>query len=370
MKIMTVLGTRPEIIRLSLIIKRLDTHVNHTLVHTGQNYAESLNDIFFKDLEIRQPNHHLHIKASGFGEQAGRIIAETEKLMNEQRPDKILILGDTNSGLSSIVAKRLGIPVYHMEAGNRCYDDRVPEEVNRRIIDHTSDVLLPYTHRSMQNLVREGIPRERIYVIGNPIFEVLTHFSGPIDSVDIRRTYGVETGKYFLVTMHRAESVDHEAHLRNLVESLNSISRNFNMPVLVSLHPRTKSRIDQFGVKGTEAHIQFLTPMGFFDFTALERKAFCVLSDSGTVQEECCIFKVPSVTLREVTERPETIECGSNVLSGYGPDRILQLVNFVTTQPRKWNPPPEYLEPAVADKVVKILLGNPPLVRMGHDQRS
>lgn len=360
MKVMTILGTRPEIIRLSLIIKKLDETCDHVFVHTGQNYAESLSDIFFQNLGVRKPNHNLGIKADSFGTQIGRIIAETEDLLRKERPDKLLILGDTNSGLSSICAKRLGVPVYHMEAGNRCYDDRVPEEVNRRIIDHSSDILMPYTIRSKDNLIREGITRERIFVIGNPIYEVLQHFDSQVQNSKVFDTLGLQKKKYFLVTMHRAENVDVEERLRNLVKALEMLSNRYQIPIICSLHPRTKSKMESFGLSFQHEYIKYLTPLGFFDFVALEYNALCVLSDSGTVQEECCIFQVPNVTIRDVTERPETIEAGSNVISGDNPDQIVALTEVVLKLSPSWNPPSEYMEPIVSEKVVRILFSKNP----------
>jgi UDP-N-acetylglucosamine 2-epimerase (non-hydrolysing) len=357
MKIMTVLGTRPEIIRLSLIIKKTDEAFDHVLVHTGQNYAECLNDIFFKELKVRKPDYRLGIKEDSFGAQISRIFYETEKVMIKEKPDRLLILGDTNSGLSAIVAKRLGIPVYHMEAGNRCYDNRVPEEVNRRIIDHSSDILMPYTHRSKENLLREGIQRENIFVIGNPIYEVLKHFEDIIDKSIIFQKLHLEKGKYFLVTMHRAENVDNISRLGNLVKGLEMIVKRYRLPVLCSLHPRTKSRMQQFGFSIKHNAVRYLTPMGFVDFVSLEKNAYCVLTDSGTVQEECSIFRIPNVTIRDVTERPETIECGSNLLSGVAWDRIMDCVQLVLKLDKQWNPPHEYLEPNVSAKVIKILMG-------------
>lgn len=357
MKIMTILGTRPEIIRLSIIIKKLDESCKHILVHTGQNYAESLNDIFFRDLEIRRPDYALGIKADSFGEQAGFILAETERLMLDEKPDAILILGDTNSGLSAVVAKRLGIPVYHMEAGNRCYDDRVPEEVNRRIIDHCSDILMPYTCRSKDNLIREGISRERIFIIGNPIGEVVNYYSDKIEMAGILSALRLEKKSYFLVTMHRSENVDIEERLKKLVMGLELLSKKYKLPIICSLHPRTKSRMEKYGISIENPFVKYMTPFGFFDFVALEQNAFCVLSDSGTVQEECCIFKVPNVTIRDVTERPETIECGSNILTGMEPEMILDCTTVALNSNKEWKPPEEYMESEVSAKVLKIIFG-------------
>ncbi len=357
MKIMTILGTRPEIIRLSRIIEKLDNLSEHVLVHTGQNYDVNLNDIFFQQLGVRKPNYFLGVRGDTFGEQIGKIITAGEQVLRTERPDRLLVLGDTNSSLAAIVAKRMGIPVYHMEAGNRCYDDRVPEEVNRRLIDHSSDILMPYTERSRANLLREGIAGNRIYVTGNPIFEVIQHYDFAIRGSNMLRQLRLEPGNYFLVTMHREENVDIEARLRSLTQALLLLQKEYKMPIICSLHPRTKNRMQRFGVRAANKKIQFHEPFGFFDFIALERNAFCVLSDSGTVQEECCIFRVANVTIRDVTERPETIECGSNMLSGADSEMILQCVRVVLDQKCNWRVPAEYLEEHVSNTVVKIVLG-------------
>ncbi len=356
MKVMTILGTRPEIIRLSLVIAKLDKICNHILVHTGQNYTESLNEIFFRDLGIRKPNYSLGIQSPSFGEQIGKIISETEKILILEKPDRLLILGDTNSGLSAIAAKRLGIPVYHMEAGNRCYDDRVPEEINRRIIDHTSDILMPYTVRSKENLVREGIKRERIFITGNPINEVLESYSRQIEKSNILGKLELQYGKFFLVTLHRAENVDVIDRLKNYFTALTMISKEYGFPIICSLHPRTKDKILKYGIHYDSSRIIMCEPFGFFDFVSLEKNAFCILSDSGTVQEECCIYGIPNITLRDVTERPETLEAGSNVIAGDSPQSITQMVKYVTTNKCQWTPPVEYTEANVSDKVVRIML--------------
>ena len=357
MKVVTVLGTRPEIIRLSRIIPKLDRSCQHVLVHTGQNYAEVLSDIFFKELGVRAPDHSLGVRAETFGEQFGKILIEVEKVLLREQPDRVLILGDTNSGLAAIVAKRMGIPVFHLEAGNRCYDDRVPEEVNRRIIDHSSSVLMPYTHRSAANLVREGIDRSRVFVVGNPIFEVLEAHRDAIAASDVLARLRLAPQRYFIVTMHRAENVDNEDRLRNLVTALRRLSEQFGHPVVCSLHPRTWSKMQAFGLAKDGGEVRFVDPVGFFDFVALERQALCALSDSGTVQEECCILRVPNVTIRDVTERPETVEAGSNMLTGMDTQRIIACVETVLAEPPAWTPPAEYVEPNVSSKVVKIVLG-------------
>ena len=357
MKLMTVLGTRPEIIRLSLIIGKLDKLCQHVLVHTGQNYDANLNEIFFQQLGVRQPDHFWEVRGASFGEQISKIIQASEQVMLSEKPDRLLILGDTNSALSAVVAKRMGIPVYHMEAGNRCFDDRAPEEVNRRIIDHSSDVLMPYTERSRANLLREGIGGDRIYVTGNPIFEVIQHYEPVIRKSDILARLGIESNRYFLVTMHREENVDVEERLQALVQALDLLQKDYRMPVICSLHPRTASRMQRYGVGVANNQIKLHEPFGFFDFIALEQNAFCVLSDSGTVQEECSIFRVANVTIRDVTERPETIECGSNILSGAAPETIRQCVRIVLSQKPDWTAPPEYLVPNVSSTVAKIVLG-------------
>ena len=356
MRVMTVLGTRPEIIRLSRLIPKLDAVCDHVLVHTGQNFDPSLSDVFFRELGVRAPDRSLGVRADSFGEQAGQILAGVEAAIREDRPDRLLILGDTNSGLSAVVAKRMGVPVFHMEAGNRCFDDRVPEEVNRRIIDHSSDVLLPYTERSRANLLREGIAPQRVIVTGNPIFEVLRHYERCIDASDVHARLGLAAGGYFLVTAHRAENVDVPDRLRQLAEALARLREEHAVPIVVSMHPRTRSRLEAFGMTDLVADLRVMPPLGLFDFVRLERDAMCVLTDSGTVQEECCILRVPNVTTRDVTERPETVECGSNIIAGVSPDRIAAAVRAAVARDRNWTIPPEYLAPAVSDTVVNVLL--------------
>jgi UDP-N-acetylglucosamine 2-epimerase (non-hydrolysing) len=354
---MTIFGTRPEIIRLSLVLKILDQHCEHITVHTGQNYHESLSDIFIKDLEVRTPDIHFGIRSSSFGDQIGQILSRADEALSEHKPDKVLILGDTNSALSAIAAARRGIPVFHMEAGNRCYDDRVPEEVNRRIIDHSSTILLPYTERSKENLVAEGIERERIFVTGNPILEVLNNFEDRISKSRVLKQLRAKPFEYFLVTLHRAENVDLPERLANIFDAFERIGEQFEKQVLVSVHPRTREKLDQFEIKPDARRIQLLEPLGFFDFVHLEKNSLAVLTDSGTVQEECSIFGIPNITLRDVTERPETIECGSNILSGADPDTIVDSVKLALAQPTTWKPPREYMIENVSHTVSKIILG-------------
>ena len=354
-KVLTILGTRPEIIRLSRVIPALDDLCDHVLVHTGQNFDDRLNGLFFRDLGVRDPDIAMGVRADGFGEQIGQMLAKAEAIFRDEKPDTVLVLGDTNSGIAAFVAKRMGIRVAHMEAGNRCFDDRVPEEVNRRVIDHCSTVLMPYTHRSAANLVREGIERQRVFVTGNPIKEVLDHYAGRIAASDPFTDLNVAPREYFLVTAHRTETVDDPARLASLVSALNAATEKYGLPAIASLHPRTADKMQKFGVD--PGAVRFIPPLGLFDFVRLEKEAFCVLSDSGTVQEECCIFGVPTVTMRDVTERPETVECGSNILAGVEPDRILSAIAVATRPGASWTPPPEYMVANVSETVAKIVLG-------------
>ena len=357
MRIMTVVGTRPEIIRLCRVVPLVDEYADHVFVHTGQNYDDRLSGLFFRELGVREPDVYMGVRAASFADQVGQILAQSEVLFRERRPDQLLILGDTNSGLTAMVARRMGIPVYHMEAGNRCYDDRVPEEVNRRVIDHCSSVLMPYTLRSRENLLREGIEGERIYVTGNPIKEVMDHFADRVAGSSALTDLELDERKYFLVTLHRAENVDAPQRLSRLVESLVALSEQHGYPVVCSLHPRTRSKMEAFGISREQSGITFLEPLGFFDFVRLEQTAFCILTDSGTVQEEACIMGVPNVTIRDVTERPETVECGSNILAGSQPEIIARSVRLVTAGARDWQPPAEYLVDHVAATVLRIVLG-------------
>lgn len=363
MKVITILGTRPEIIRLSRVIPRLDAACDHLFVHTGQNHDPTLSDIFFNDLGLREPDLHLGVAANSFAEQAAQILSRSGELLEREKPDRVLILGDTNSGLAAIVAARMRIPVFHMEAGNRCYDDRVPEEINRRLIDHSSSILMPYTRRSKENLVREGIARERIFVIGNPIYEVLQSYDQQIESSDVLERLDVRERDFFLVTLHRAENVDEQGRLQSFLSGLSCVADTFGKPMVVSLHPRTADKLAAFNLGPESPRVRTMKPLGFFDFVKLERSAACVLSDSGTVQEECCIFQVPNVTLRDVTERPETIECGSNILSGSDPDMIVRAVSVAMQGIPSWTPPQEYTMPNVADTVARIVVGYSELTR-------
>lgn len=356
MKVVTLFGTRPEIIRLSRVIPEIDRYATQVLVHTGQNHDPNLSDVFFRDLGVRMPDVHLGVRTESFAMQVSQILTGTEDVLSRERPDRLLVLGDTNSGLSALVAARMRVPVFHMEAGNRSYDDRIPEEINRRVIDHCSDVLMPYTFRSKDALVREGVDRTRIFVTGNPIFEVLQYYSAAIDGSGILSELGIADGKFLLATLHRAENVDDPERLKTFMEAFVRVTDRYGMPLIVSVHPRTADKLTRFGISAESKLIRLVQPLGFLDFVKLERTAFCVLSDSGTVQEECCIFGIPNVTLRDVTERPETIECGSNILSGSDPSAVERAVALAVDEPH-WQAPQEYKVAAVSRTVVKIVLG-------------
>jgi UDP-N-acetylglucosamine 2-epimerase (non-hydrolysing) len=356
MKIMTILGTRPEIIRLSRIIPKLDKCCEHILLHTGQNYNRNLNDIFFEDLGLRQPDVFINSKSNTLGEQLAKIFVGVEKALLEHKPDKVLILGDTNTSLCTVIVERLGFPVYHMEAGNRCFDLKVPEEKNRRVIDCISSFNLPYTPGSRENLLRDGYPKNRIFETGNPINEVMKYYEPQVSKSDIIKNLGLQGDlNIVLVTAHRAENVDDEKRLNEIFKALNIISKTNT--VVFSCHPRTKNKIAEF-VTEINGKIIITEPMGFFDFLKLESWAKCVISDSGTVQEECCLLHTPTVTIRDTTERPETVECGSNIVSGLRSENIIS--NFIAAckSSKQWKMPVGYDEDNVSDRVVNFLIGN------------
>lgn len=350
MKVITILGTRPEIIRLSRIIPKLDKVCKHILVHTGQSYDANMSQVFFDELELRQPDYYLEVASDSVGQQIASIMANVEEVFLKEKPDRLLILGDTNSALSAFIAKRMGIPVYHMEAGNRCFDNRVPEEANRRVIDHSSDIHMLYTERSRANLLREGIAGNQIFVIGNPIYEVLHNYHW---KSSILREPDLEKDSFILVTAHRQENVDDRQRLISLLTACSNLTNDYK--VIFSRHPRTAKMMEKFGIDFPS--ITFHEPFGFADFLELERNAKCVITDSGTVQEECCILKIRCVTIRDTTERPETVECGSNILSGVGVSSITKCVEIALSRDIDWQPPPEYLVPNVSDKVVNLIMG-------------
>lgn len=360
MKVLVVLGTRPEIIRLSCLIERLDELCELVLVHTGQNFDPTLSDVFFDELGIREPDHNLGVSGDGFAARVGAILEGTQRILEDERPDRLLVLGDTDSAMSAYVAKRMGIPVFHMEAGNRCFDDRVPEEVNRRVIDQASDVLMPYTNRSRDNLLREGFHPSRVLVTGNPIKEVLDRHGERIAGSSVLGDLGLDPGAYLVLTLHRQETVDFAERLRPLIDEVSEVATSLQLPVVFSLHPRTRERLEGYGVDLDAGPLRPCEPFGYFDFVALEREARCVLTDSGTVQEECCIMGVPAITVRDTTERPETMECGSNVLAGVGNGEVRNCLEWACGSARTWLPPPEYLVPDVSATVAGVVLGHLP----------
>jgi UDP-N-acetylglucosamine 2-epimerase (non-hydrolysing) len=348
-KILTILGTRPEIIRLSRVIPKLDQVSNHRVLHTGQNYDPTLNDIFFEELELRRPDIVLESRGT-IGQQLAATFVGVEKYCQEFQPDAVLVLGDTNSGLAAVVCERMGIPVYHMEAGNRCYDLTVPEEKNRRIIDHISSVNLPYTGFSRENLLREGLPNNKIFVTGNPIKEVLDYYSGAIQHSTILNRLELAPYQYIVATAHRAENVDNTVRLTNILEAFDTISQD--LPIVFSCHPKTKQRM----TRKLNNRIIVCKPMGFFDWANLERNSRIAISDSGTVQEEMCLFRKPTITIRATTERPETVMCGSNIVTGLEVDSIVAGYQQALTL-GNWTIPEEYTRTNVSDVVVNIIMG-------------
>ncbi|SEC69108.1 UDP-N-acetylglucosamine 2-epimerase (non-hydrolyzing) [Paenibacillus sp. GP183] len=358
MKVMTILGTRPEIIRLSLIIPLMDQLAEkHVLVHTGQNFTYSLSDVFFDQLQLRQPDYTLRYEQHSLGAQLSVMFGDVEKLLLHEKPDKVLLLGDTNSALCAILAERLGFPVIHMEAGNRCFDLDVPEEKNRKVIDAISSINMPYTRQSKENLLREGVPCHRIVVTGNPIYEVLKHYESQIEQSQILEQLGLIANQYFLVTAHRAENVDDSLRLQEICEGLNRVAEQFGQRMICSLHPRTKSRIASAASLVLHPLVELYEPFGFFDFVKLEKEARCAITDSGTVQEECCILRIPTVTIRQSTERPETVECGSNTVSGVDAGQIAKAVQLMVQLGANWQCPQGYEDTDVSFKVVKYVLG-------------
>ncbi len=315
MKVMTVVGTRPEIIRLSRVIARLESTVEHVLVHTGQNYDHNLNQVFFEDLALRAPDHYLEVDTSSLGQVLGGTLIAAERVMLQERPDAVLVLGDTNSCIAAVMAKRLRIPTYHMEAGNRCFDENVPEETNRRLVDHVADFNLAYTEHARRNLLAEGLHPRRVIVTGSPMREVLTHYRPQIEASGAVARLGLEEGGYFLVSAHREENVDNPARLGALVGALTQIESEFGLPVIVSTHPRTRKRLDEWAGPVPE-QIRWLAPFGFHDYNNLQLNAACVLSDSGTIAEEASILGFPAITLRDSIERPEALDSGSIMMTG------------------------------------------------------
>lgn len=358
LKVVTVVGTRPEIIRLSRVIARLDETCEHILVHTGQNYDYELNGIFFADLGIRQPDVFLEAAGAGAAETIGRIIIAVDKALAEIAPDAMLILGDTNSCLAAIPAKRRKIPIFHMEAGNRCFDQRVPEETNRKIVDHTADINMTYSDIAREYLLREGLPPDRIIKTGSPMFEVINHYRSAIEASTARQTLGLEQFGYMVVSAHREENIDSDVNFAKLVTLLNGVAEQFAVPVIVSAHPRTRKRIDAAGLT-FHSNVQILKPMGFTDYVSLQLNARAVLSDSGTITEESSILNFPAVNIRESHERPEGMEEASVMMTGLDLERVLQALAIVETQgrgaTRTLRQVADYSMPNVSEKVVRII---------------
>ena len=358
LKVMSVVGTRPEIIRLSRVLAKLDEHCEHILVHTGQNYDYELNEVFFNDLGVRKPDYFLNAAGKNAAETIGQVIIKVDQVLEEVAPSAMLVLGDTNSCISAIPAKRRKIPIFHMEAGNRCFDQRVPEETNRKIVDHTADINLTYSTIARDYLVAEGLPADRVIKTGSPMFEVLNYYMPQIDSSDVLVRLGLTEGEFFVVSAHREENVDSPKQLAKLAETLNTIAEHYNLPVIVSTHPRTRNRIEAQGIE-FHPNIQLLKPLGFHDYNHLQKNAKVVLSDSGTINEESSIMNFPALNLREAHERPEGMEEASVMMVGLGVERVMQGLQVLESQPRGderlLRQVADYSMPNVSDKVVRIL---------------
>lgn len=361
LKVMTVVGTRPEIIRLSRVMAALDASeaINHIIVHTGQNYDYELNQIFFDDLQIRKPDFFLNAAGATATETIGQILIKIDPLLETEQPDAFLVLGDTNSCLCAIPAKKRHIPIFHMEAGNRCFDQRVPEETNRKIVDHVSDINLTYSDIAREYLLREGLPADRIIKTGSPMFEVLHHYLPEILASDILNTLQLEENKFFVVSAHREENINSEKNFKGLMESLNLIAEKYGYPIIVSTHPRTQKMIDSKQIE-MRPEVQFLKPMGFNDYNALQMKSFAVLSDSGTISEESSTLNFPALNIRDAHERPEAMEEASVMMVGLNPERIMQGLTQLQYQKRgtesNFRPVADYSMPNVSDKMVRIIL--------------
>ncbi len=361
LKVVTVVGTRPEIIRLACVIQALDANevITHILVHTGQNYDYELNDIFFEDLEMRKPDYFLEAAGKNATETIGNILIKIDPILEKEYPDAFLVLGDTNSCLCTIPAKKRKIPIFHMEAGNRCFDQRVPEETNRKIVDHISDVNLPYSSIAREYLLREGLPADRIIKTGSPMFEVLTKFKTKIEKSDVLSRLSLEKQKFFVVSSHREENISNPKNFEGLITSLNLIAEKYNYPIIVSTHPRTRTMLDSQNMK-VHKNIQFIKPLGFSDYNALQMHSFAVLSDSGTISEESSILNFHAINIREAHERPEAMEEASVIMSGLNPERILQALDALSVQKRhperNFNFVADYCVPNVSEKVVRIIL--------------
>jgi UDP-N-acetylglucosamine 2-epimerase (non-hydrolysing) len=359
-KVMTIVGTRPEIIKLSRVIYELDRHTDHILVHTGQNYDYELNEILFKQLEIRKPDHFLNAAVDSVAETIGNVIAKSDGVLANEQPDALLLLGDTNSCLAAISAKRRKIPIFHMEAGNRCFDLRVPEEINRKIVDHTSDINLTYTEHARRYLILEGIKPETVIKTGSPMKEVLTYYKSQIEKSNVMDQLKLKPGEYFLVSAHREENVDDETNFSNLLDTLNAVAQMYKKPIIVSTHPRTRKRLEANQTSKLDKLIQFVIPFGFLDYVKLEMNTMCVVSDSGTITEESSILNFPAVTIRQAHERPEGMDEGTLIMCGLKADRVLESIKVVTSHhsknDRKFRLVQDYDTENVSKKVLRIIL--------------
>ena len=362
MKVMTILGTRPEIIRLSRVMAALDELVDHKLVHTGQNYDYGLNEVFFEELGVRQPDHFLAVDTSSLGQTLGEILSKTEAVLLEEKPDAVLVLGDTNSAIATLMAKRMKIPTYHMEAGNRCFDANVPEEVNRKMVDHVADFNLVYTEHARRHLISEGLPHRFIYLTGSPMREVLEHMLPQIEQSTVLETLDLEAGQYFIVSVHREENVDSRENLREVVASLEALHDAFGYPVVVSTHPRTRQRLENLGLGDDTKAIRFLKPFGFLDYNHLQMHAYCAISDSGTISEEAAILGFPAVTLRRSIERPEALDTGAIALTGLDQSVLIDGVRIATSARTVFSGaeremPEEYRIRNTSERVVRLISG-------------
>lgn len=360
LKVMTIIGTRPEIIKLSRVMAELDKYFDHILVHTGQNYDYELNEIFFKELEIREPDHFLNAAADNAAGTIGNVITLSDKLMEKVKPDAVLLYGDTNSCLSIIPAKRRKIPVFHMEAGNRAFDQRVPEDINRKIVDHLSDINMPLTEHARRYLLAEGIKPETVIKTGSTMKEVLNYYMPKIKNCSILKNLKLTKKKYFVVSAHREENIDSKINFQNLLDSLNSVAKKYKMPVIVSTHPRTRQKLEELDRKDIDKHIRFLKPLGLFEYVSLQQNAYCVISDSGTIMEESSILNFPAIMIRQAHERPEGMDEGTLIMSGLDPETVLASIEIVTDsfsqRKRRTRIVADYDVDNVSLKVVRIIM--------------
>ncbi len=360
MKVMTIVGTRPEIIKLSRVMAELDKFTDHIIVHTGQNYDYELNEIFFEQLEVRKPDYFLDAAGKTTAETIGNIIAKADEVMAKENPDAVLLYGDTNSCLSVIAAKKRHIPIFHMEAGNRSFDQRVPEDINRKIVDHLSDINMPLSEHARRYLIAEGIKAENVIKTGSSMKEVLAYYADKIESVDPVKDLKLKEGKFFIVSAHREENIDSEENFTNLIKSLKAIAKHYKMPVIVSTHPRTKKKLEEYGIKKINENIRFLKPMGFFEYIKLQLSSYCVVSDSGTITEESSILNFPAIMIRQAHERPEGMDETIVIMSGLEPKKVLEAIQVVTKQyvkePRAFKPVADYEVDNVSKKVLRIIL--------------